>query len=48
MGARCHHCVVGPELLAVILTGMGADGKVGAGAVADAGGTVMVQDDSWG
>lgn len=37
--------VIGPELLAVILTGMGADGKVGAGAVADAGGTVIVQDE---
>ena len=37
--------VVGSELLAVILTGMGADGKVGAGAVADAGGTVVVQDE---
>lgn len=37
--------VVGPDLLAVILTGMGADGKAGAGAIAEAGGTVVVQDE---
>lgn len=37
--------VIGSELLGVILTGMGADGKAGAGAVADAGGTVIVQDE---
>ncbi|MBI9114600.1 protein-glutamate methylesterase/protein-glutamine glutaminase [Sanguibacter suaedae] len=37
--------VVGPEILGVILTGMGADGKAGAGAIAEAGGTVVVQDE---
>lgn len=37
--------VIGPDLLAVILTGMGADGKAGAGAIAEAGGTVVVQDE---
>ncbi|SDC85819.1 two-component system, chemotaxis family, response regulator CheB [Sanguibacter gelidistatuariae] len=37
--------VIGPDLLAVVLTGMGADGKAGAGAIAEAGGTVVVQDE---
>lgn len=37
--------VIGPDLLAVILTGMGADGKAGSGAIAEAGGTVVVQDE---
>lgn len=36
---------VGPDLLAVILTGMGADGKAGSGAIAEGGGTVVVQDE---
>lgn len=36
---------IGPDLLAVILTGMGADGKAGSGAIAEAGGTVVVQDE---
>ncbi|WP_309135324.1 chemotaxis-specific protein-glutamate methyltransferase CheB [Cellulomonas sp.] len=33
------------ELLAVVLTGMGADGRAGAEAVVQAGGTVLVQDE---
>lgn len=37
---------LGGDLLGVVLTGMGADGRDGAGAVADAGGTVVVQDES--
>jgi len=36
----------GGELLAVILTGMGSDGKLGCKAVADAGGQVVVQDEA--
>lgn len=36
---------LGGRLLAVVLTGMGADGAAGAGRVADAGGTVLVQDE---
>jgi len=34
----------GGELLSVVLTGMGSDGKNGAGSVIEAGGTVYVQD----
>lgn len=41
---RSAHTVYGPELLSVILTGMGSDGKNGAGDIAQAGGTVIVQD----
>lgn len=37
--------LMGRELLAVILTGMGQDGKVGCGEIGDAGGTVIVQDE---
>ncbi|WP_324650479.1 chemotaxis-specific protein-glutamate methyltransferase CheB [Georgenia sp. H159] len=37
---------VGGALLAVVLTGMGADGAAGAGQVADAGGLVLVQDEA--
>ncbi|MBD8062682.1 protein-glutamate methylesterase/protein-glutamine glutaminase [Oceanitalea stevensii] len=37
---------LGGELLAVVLTGMGADGAAGSGQVADAGGTVLVQDEA--
>ena len=37
--------VYGAEnILMVVLTGMGSDGKAGAKAVADGGGTVVVQD----
>ncbi|HEX4923861.1 MAG TPA: chemotaxis response regulator protein-glutamate methylesterase [Bdellovibrionales bacterium] len=36
----------GPELLAVVLTGMGEDGKAGAGQVVAAGGTVLAQDEA--
>ncbi len=35
----------GGELVATVLTGMGADGRVGCQAVVDAGGTVLVQDE---
>lgn len=35
----------GDSLVAVVLTGMGSDGQAGAGAVAEAGGTVLVQDE---
>jgi len=36
---------VGAGVVAVVLTGMGADGRVGAGHVVAAGGTVLVQDE---
>ena len=36
--------VYGPRVLAVVLSGMGKDGLVGAGAITAAGGTVLVQD----
>ncbi|RYV49351.1 protein-glutamate methylesterase/protein-glutamine glutaminase [Pengzhenrongella frigida] len=36
----------GGDLLAVVLTGMGADGRTGCEAVVGAGGTVMVQDEA--
>jgi two-component system chemotaxis response regulator CheB len=38
--------VYGGDLLAVILTGMGSDGRTGCEAVASAGGTVLVQDEA--
>ncbi|WP_227424206.1 protein-glutamate methylesterase/protein-glutamine glutaminase [Pengzhenrongella sicca] len=38
--------VYGGGILAVVLTGMGADGRTGAEAVVGAGGTVMVQDEA--
>jgi two-component system chemotaxis response regulator CheB len=38
--------VFGGDLLAVVLTGMGADGRTGCEAVLGAGGTVMVQDEA--
>lgn len=38
--------VYGPKVLAVVLTGMGADGRNGAHAVHEAGGEVVVQDEA--
>ena len=38
--------VYGGDVLAVVLTGMGSDGLAGAGAVIEAGGAVMVQDEA--
>ncbi|PYG01045.1 two-component system, chemotaxis family, response regulator CheB [Georgenia satyanarayanai] len=43
---RSAVAALGGELLAVVLTGMGADGAAGSGQVADAGGTVLVQDEA--
>lgn len=37
--------VVGGDVLAVVLTGMGADGRAGAERIVGAGGTVLVQDE---
>lgn len=37
--------VFGGELLGVVLTGMGSDGKLGSQALVEAGGTVIVQDE---
>jgi len=37
---------VGGELTAVVLTGMGADGRAGCADIVEAGGTVMVQDEA--
>lgn len=37
--------VYGGSLLSVMLTGMGSDGKAGAGAIVELGGTVIVQDE---
>ena len=36
----------GSRALAVVLSGMGKDGLVGAGAIAKAGGTILVQDEA--
>ncbi len=38
--------IYGPRLLAVVLTGMGSDGQRGAEAIAEAGGTVVAQDEA--
>lgn len=43
---RSAVAAVGGALAAVVLTGMGSDGAAGAGQVADAGGTVVVQDEA--
>ncbi len=37
--------IYGPNLLSVVLTGMGSDGKAGTGAIIERGGTVIVQDE---
>ncbi len=37
---------VGGEIVGVVMTGMGADGRTGAGQIVAAGGTVMVQDEA--
>ncbi|MCA9494379.1 MAG: chemotaxis protein CheB, partial [Myxococcales bacterium] len=38
--------VLGGNVLAVVLTGLGQDGKVGAGQIIHAGGTVLAQDEA--
>lgn len=38
--------IFGPSVLAIVLTGMGRDGTVGAGEIAAAGGTVIVQNEA--
>lgn len=38
--------VCGPSVLSVVLTGMGSDGRVGAGLIRAAGGEVLVQDEA--
>ena len=38
--------LLGPRVLAVILTGMGSDGLAGARKVIEAGGTVLAQDEA--
>jgi two-component system chemotaxis response regulator CheB len=38
--------VLGGQLLAVVLTGMGADGRTGCSEIIAAGGTVYVQDEA--
>ena len=43
---RSAVAVFGGDLLAVVLTGMGADGRTGCEAVIGAGGTVLVQDEA--
>ena len=36
---------VGGEIVGVVMTGMGADGRTGSGQIVAAGGTVLVQDE---
>lgn len=42
---RSALAAIGPQLLGVMLTGMGADGKAGAGALVEAGATMIAQDE---
>jgi two-component system chemotaxis response regulator CheB len=43
---RSLSTLYGPSLLAAVLTGMGSDGALGGVAIADAGGTVLAQDEA--
>lgn len=43
---RSAVAALGGDVLGVVLTGMGTDGAAGAGEIADAGGTVLVQDEA--
>jgi two-component system chemotaxis response regulator CheB len=43
---RSAACVYGPGVLAVVLTGMGQDGRRGCERIREAGGRVLVQDEA--